>query len=129
MALKVMFTDEGTAWDNVSHLFADECLAAPAGQTAAAEALSLLSPRSFSRSGPEWHSDELRDLLSQDRRWLDLCVGLRDHEILGRQARQVLQYADPAVTGPALDAAGAVAGGAAPACRPAVASGGSRCAV
>jgi hypothetical protein len=108
MALKVMFTDEGTAWDNVSHLFADECLAAPAGQTAATEALSLLSPRSFSRSGPEWHSDELRDLVSQDRRWLDLCVGLRDHEILGRQARQVLKYADPAVTGPALDAARAV---------------------
>lgn len=108
MALKVMFTDEGTAWDNVSHLFADECLAAPAGQFAAAEALSLLSPRLFSRSGPEWHSDELRDLVSRDRRWLDLCVGLRDHAILGRQAREVLRYADPAVTGPALDAARAL---------------------
>jgi hypothetical protein len=108
MALKVMFTDEGTAWDNVSHLFADECLAAPAGQTAASEALSLLAPRAFSQSGPRWHSDELRDLVSQDRRWLDLCVGLRHHEILGRQARQVLRYADPAVTGPALDAARAV---------------------
>jgi hypothetical protein len=108
MALKVMFTDEGTAWDNVSHLFADECLAVPAGRIAAAEALSFLSPRSFSRSGPEWHSDELRDLVSRDCRWLDLCVGLRDHEILGLQARQVLTYADPAVTGPALDAARAV---------------------
>ncbi|MBR7831440.1 hypothetical protein KDK95_34380 [Actinospica sp. MGRD01-02] len=107
MALKVMFTDEGTAWDNVSHLFADELLAAPAGQIAAAEALSLLSPRSYSRSGPEWHSDELRVLLATDRRWLDLCVGLRDHEILGGQARQVLKYADPVVTRPALDAAGA----------------------
>jgi hypothetical protein len=108
MALKVMFTDEGTAWDNVSHLFADECLSAPAGQTAATEALGLLSPRSFSRSGPAWHSDELRDLLAHDRRWLDLCVSLRDHPILGRQARTVLRYADPAVTGPALDAARAV---------------------
>ena len=105
MALKVMFTDEGTAWDNVSRLFAEERLADPAGQTAAAQALSFLSPRSLSRSGPEWYSDELRDLVSQDRRWLDLCVGLRDHEILGRPARQVLEYADPAVTGPALDAA------------------------
>lgn len=105
MALKVMFTDEGTAWENVSHLFADECLAVPAGQAAAAEALSLLSPQSFSRSGPKWRSDQLRDLVSQDRRWLDLCVALRDHEILGRQARQVLKYADPAVTRPALDAA------------------------
>jgi hypothetical protein len=108
MALKVMFTDEGTAWDNVSHLFADETLVSPAGQTAATEALSLLSPQSFSRSGPEWHSDELRDLVSQDRRWLDLCVSLRDHEFLGPQARQVLKYTDPAVTGPALDAARAV---------------------
>jgi len=105
MALKVMFTDSGTAWDNVSHLFADECLATPAGQIAATEALSFLSPRSFSSAGPEWHSDELRDLVCQDRRWLDLCVSLRDHEILGRQAREVLKYADPAVTGPALDAA------------------------
>ena len=105
MALKVMFTDEGTAWDNVSHLFADESLATPAGQTAATEALSFLSPSSYSASGPQWRSDELRDLLSQDRRWLDLCVDLRDHEILGPQARQVLKYVDPAVTGPALDAA------------------------
>jgi hypothetical protein len=108
MALLVMFSDEGAAWDNVSHLFADECLAALAGQTAAIHALSLLSPRSFSRSGPAWLSDEMRDLVSQDHRWLDLCVGLRDHEILGRQARQVLRYADPALTGPALDAARAV---------------------
>jgi hypothetical protein len=108
MALNVMFTDEGAAWDNVSHLFADECLAIPAGQTAAIQALSLLSPSSFSRSGPAWRSDELRDLVSRDRRWLDLCVGLRDHDILGSQARQVLRYADPAVTGHALDAAGAV---------------------
>ncbi len=105
MALKVMFTDDGTAWDNVSHLFADECLTAAPGQIAAAEALGLLSPRSFSRSGPAWHSDDLRDLVSRDRRWLDLCVGLRDHDVLGGQARQVLKYADPAVTGPALDAA------------------------
>ena len=108
MALKVMFTDEGTAWDNVSHLFADECLATRAGQAAAAEALSFLSPSSFSRSGPEWRFDELRDLVSRDRRWLDLCVGLRDHANLGGQAREVLKYADPAVTGPVLDAARAV---------------------
>ncbi|SEL33153.1 hypothetical protein [Streptacidiphilus jiangxiensis] len=107
MALKVMFTDEGTAWDNVSHLFAPECLTASPGQIAAAEALSLLSPRMLRASGPEWHSADLRDLVSRDRRWLDLCVGLRDHEDLGGQARQVLKYADPAVTGPALDAAGA----------------------
>ena len=105
MALKVMFTDEGTAWDNVSHLFADECLAAPAGQIAATEALSFLSPQSFSASGPEWRSDDLRDLVSHDRRWLGLCVSLRDHEALGGRAREVLKYADPAVTGPALDAA------------------------
>jgi len=108
MALKVMFTDEGAAWDNVSHLFAGDSLATLSGQTAAVEALFLLSPRSYSRSGPEWHSDELRGLVSADRRWLGLCVGLRDHESLGRQARQVLRYADPAVTGPALDAARAV---------------------
>jgi hypothetical protein len=108
MALKVMFTDDGTAWDNVSHLFSDECLATEAGLTAAIEALFLLSPQSFSRSGPEWHSEQLREMLSQDHRWLDLCVGLRDHESLGRQARQVLMYADPAVTRPALDAARAV---------------------
>jgi hypothetical protein len=105
MALKVMFSDEGSAWDNVGHLFADECLATPAGRMAAVEALSLLSPHSYSRSGPEWYSDELRDLVSQDRRWLDLCVELRDHEVLGGQAREVLKYADPAVAGPVLDAA------------------------
>ena len=119
MALKVMFTDEASAWDSVGYLFGDEFLAAPAGQIAAAEALSFLAPRSFSRSGPEWYSHELRDLLAQDRRWLDLCVGLRDHEILGGQARQVLKYADPAVTRPVLDAArGERAARPRPACPP-----------
>lgn len=108
MALKVMFTDEGTAWDNVSPLFDDDRLTTLAGQAAAAEALSLLSPRAFTRSGPKWHSAELRGLVAADHRWVDLCVGLRDHESLGRQARKVLRYADPAVTGPALDAAAAV---------------------
>jgi hypothetical protein len=119
MALKVMFTDDGsawdnvghlfsddgTAWDNVGHLFSDECLATTAGLTAASEALGLLAPWSFTGSGPEWHSETLRELVSKDHRWLDLCVGLRDHESLGWQAREVLKYADPAVTGPALDAA------------------------
>lgn len=105
MALMVLFTDDGTAWDNVGHLFSDKCLATTAGLTAATEALGLLAPRSFTSSGPEWHSEELRELVSQDHRWLDLCVDLRDHEGLGWQARHVLRYADPAVAGPALDAA------------------------
>ncbi|MBU2664963.1 hypothetical protein KOI35_15780 [Actinoplanes bogorensis] len=108
LALKVMFTDDGTAWDNVGPLFSDEGLTTEAGLTAAGEALGLLSPWSFTRSGPEWHSEELRTLVARDPRWLDLCVRLRNHEALGRSARQVLKYADPAVTTPALDAAAAV---------------------
>ncbi|PRX15834.1 hypothetical protein CLV67_12274 [Actinoplanes italicus] len=108
MALKVMFTDDGTAWDNVGHLFSGECLATTAGLTAAAEALGLLSPRSFPRTDHAGQSEEARDPLSHDRRWLDLCVSLRDHEFLGPQARQVLGDADPAITGPALDAARAL---------------------
>ncbi|WP_157436204.1 hypothetical protein [Actinospica robiniae] len=105
MALKVMFSNEGTAWDNVGHLFADECLASASGWAAAAEALGFLSPGMFSGSDPVWQPYELPDLLSQDRRWLDLCIRLRDHRILGRPARDALKYTDPAVTGPALDAA------------------------
>jgi hypothetical protein len=107
MALKTMLTDEGVHWDNVGWLFSDDRLATASGQAAAAEALNFLSPSSFSRSGANWRIDEVRDLLSRDRRWLDLCVGLRDHASLGRQAREALQYADPAVTSPALDAAAA----------------------
>ncbi len=87
LALKVMFTDDGTPWDNVGHLFSDASLATAAGVAAAYDALGHLPP------------------VSQDRRWLDLCVRLRDHEILGGPAREVLQQADPAVIAPALDAA------------------------
>ena len=105
MAVKTMFTDEGISWDNVGWLFSSDRLATASGQAAAFEALRFLSPRSFSRAGDQWWLDELRDLLSSDRRWLDLCVGLRGHASLGFLARQALQYADPAVTGPALDAA------------------------
>jgi len=109
MAVKIMFTDEGMPWDNVGWLFSGDRLATASGRAAAFEALRFLSPSSFSRAGDQWWLDELRDLLSRDRRWLGLCVGLRDHASLGFVARQALQYADPAVTGPALDAAAAKA--------------------
>jgi hypothetical protein len=107
MAVKTMFTDEGMPWDNVGWLFSGDRLATASGQAAAFEALRFLSPRSFSRAGDQWWLNELRDLLSRDRRWLGLCVGLRDHASLGYLARWALQYADRAVTGPALDAAAA----------------------
>jgi hypothetical protein len=107
MAVKTMLTDEGTQWDNASWLFSDSRLSATAGLAAADGALRFLSPSSFSRTGDRWYLDELRDLLARDRRWLDLCVSLRDHAYLGRSARQALEYAGPAVTGPALDAAAA----------------------
>lgn len=107
MAVKTMFTDEGMPWDNAGWLFSVDRLATASGRAAACEALRFLSPCSFSRAGDQWWLDELRDLLSRDRRWLDLCVGLRDHASLGFVARQALAYADPAVTGPALDAAAA----------------------
>jgi hypothetical protein len=104
MAVKTMLTDEGTQWDNAGWLFSRDRLSAAAGLASACEALRFLSPSSFSRAEDRWHLDELRDLLSRDRRWLDLCISLRDHACLGRPARQSLEYADPAVTGPALDA-------------------------
>jgi hypothetical protein len=107
MAVKTMFTDEGTQWDNVGWLFSGNRLSTAAGLAAADDALRFLSPSSFSRTGDRWHLDELRDLLSRDRRWLDLCVSLRENAYLGVSARQALEYADPAVTGPALDAAAA----------------------
>jgi hypothetical protein len=105
MAVKIMFTDGGTPWDNVGWLFSGDRLSTAEGLAAADQALRFLSPSSFSRMGDRWFLDEHRDLLSGDRRWLDLCVGLRDHDYLGLSARQALEYADPAVTGPALDAA------------------------
>jgi hypothetical protein len=107
MAVKTMFTDEGMAWDKVGWLFSADRLATASGRAAAFEALRFLSPCSSSRAGDQWWLDELRDLLSRDRRWLELCVGLRDHASLGFLARQALAYADPAVTGPALDDAAA----------------------
>src|ERR1700722_15031959 len=107
MAVKTMLTDEGTPWDNAGWLFSGDRLSTAAGRAAADGALRFLSPSSFSSMGDRWHLDELRDLLSRDRRWLDLCVSLRDHASLGLSARQALEYADPAVTGPALDAAAA----------------------
>src|ERR1700678_544104 len=107
MAVKTMFTEEGTQWDNAGWLFSGNRLSTAAGLAAADNALRFLSPSSFSRAGDRWHLDELRDLLSRDRRWLDLCVSLRDHAYSGESARQALEYADPAVTGPALDAAAA----------------------
>jgi hypothetical protein len=109
MALKVAFTDQGSPWDNVSWLFSTERLATDSGRVVAGDALDFLSPWCWSREGPSWHLDELRGLLSVDRRWLELCVSLRHHPDLGRAARDAIREADPAVTGPALDAAAAAA--------------------
>jgi len=107
MAVKTMLTDEGMPWDRAGWLFSGNRLSTAAGLAAAYDALRFLSPSSFSLTGDRWYLDELRDLLSRDRRWLDLCVSLRDHAYLGLPARQALEYADPAVTGLALDAAAA----------------------
>ena len=99
MAVKTMLTDKGMPWDNVGWVFSGDRLSTAAGRAAAYEVLRFLSPSLFSRAGDRWDLDELRGLLSRDRRWLDLCDSLRDHASLGLPARQALQYADPAVTG------------------------------
>jgi hypothetical protein len=49
------------------------------------------------------------DLVSADRRWLDLCVSLRHHPVLAEVARDALRHADPAVTRPVLDEVAAAA--------------------
>lgn len=109
MALKVGFTDDQPAWDSLGWLFSVDRLATDVGTTVAYDALRFLSPSSYSREGPGWTLDELRTLLADDARWLDLCVSLRTHPILGAPAREALKAADPAVTGPALDRAAAAA--------------------
>ena len=109
MALKVAFTDEGDPWDRLGPLFGDERLASRSGRVVAGDALAFLSPSFWTRDGARWHVEALRNLLATDRRWLDLCVSLRHDDVLGTPAREALRAADPAVTGPALDAAAAAA--------------------
>lgn len=120
MAAKTMFTDEGGPWDNVGWLFSGDRLSTDPGLTAAGEALRFLSPCSVTRTETRRWLDELGDLLSRDSRWLNLCVGLRDHASLGHAARQTLEYADPAVTGSALDAAAAAKAAQAAQARPGI---------
>lgn len=107
MALKVVFTDNGPAWDALSWLFTPERLSSSTGVTLAHDALGFLSPSSWSSNGPGWTLDALRTLIADDRRWLDLCVSLRNHQELGSAARKALRSADPRVTDPALDEAAA----------------------
>lgn len=96
LGVRSLITNEGSAWDNMSWLFSEERLAT-VGLGAAWQALAQLF--CDSGDGPE------SDLVSTDRRWLDLCVSLRDHPELAPVAREALRLADPAVTRPALDAA------------------------
>src|SRR5256884_1390365 len=105
-ALRALFTDGGSPWDNVGALFAPERLATDAGIQVAAEALGFLAPSSFSREGQGWRLESARRLIEEDHRWLDLCVRLRNHPTyLGHVAREALRYSDPNVTTPALDVA------------------------
>jgi hypothetical protein len=106
MAFKVAFTDPGPAWDTLSWLFEPGRLASKSGVVVAHDALAFLAPSSWSSEGPGWNVDALKTLLADDRRWLDLCVGLRKHPELGAAAREALRAADPRVTQPALDRAG-----------------------
>jgi hypothetical protein len=97
LALRTLLTDEGDPWENLGWLFTRDRLGTASGLGAAALALELSS--SQYRQWP--------DLVSTDRRWLDLCVSLHDHPALAPAARGALRNADPAVTGPVLDAAAA----------------------
>jgi hypothetical protein len=105
LAFKTMFADGRSSWTNLSPLFEPNRLATPGGARAAQEVLEFLGPSMFSREGPIWSFDSMRNRLSEDKRWLDLCVGLRRHPHLGRVARAALRYADPAVTTPVLNLA------------------------
>jgi hypothetical protein len=97
LAVRTLLTDEGDPWENLGWLFTGDRLGTAAGLGAAALALEFSS--SQYRQWP--------DLVSTDRRWLGLCVSLHDHPVLAPAARLALRNADPAVTGPVLDAAAA----------------------
>jgi hypothetical protein len=51
---------------------------------------------------PRWTEARAPSWLKQDPRWLDLCAGLRNHDVFGRSARAVLRHADPDDTAAAL---------------------------
>jgi hypothetical protein len=109
-ALETLFTDDGSAWDNVSTLFGRDRLTTEAGLRVASAALGFLAPGWFQSEGPMWRLESARRLIAEDPRWLDLCVSLRDHpSFVGHVAREALRYSDPKVTTPALDRAAQVA--------------------
>jgi hypothetical protein len=105
LALKVLWTDAGSAWDNVSWVLGANRLSSPVGIAIGSEALSFLHPSSWSARGTTWHIDGLNEHVQRDERWLDLLVSIRHDADIGRAARSALWHMDRSIVDPLLDAA------------------------
>ena len=95
LGVKALFdADPATAFDRTAKYFTDESLATPTGATIACEILSTFAPGSFTSKGPDWTESRAPTWLREDRRWLELCVRSRKHDVLGGVAREVLRYVE-----------------------------------
>lgn len=108
LAVLTVFDDGPVkAFDYFSQYFERNRIARPGGADVANEVLSIFAPNKFAqgRDGeliPEWTVPSAPAWLSQESRWLRLCVDLRHHKQLGRTARWVLKYADRAIVDSAI---------------------------
>jgi hypothetical protein len=75
---------------------------APGGATVPNAILSFFCPSAFRGNQPMWNEPRAPSWLSDA--WLSLCVRLRQHELLGDAARDVLRHADAAAVERALAA-------------------------
>ncbi len=93
------------AFDLLEPYFEPDRVRQPGGMAIPVTILSIFAPGSFTRDGPGWTESRAPGWLRKDRRWFDLCIGLRHDEHLGEHARAVLRYVERELVEPALAAA------------------------
>lgn len=107
LAIRALFRgDPRAAFDRLAPRFDPARLDDPAGAHAAVQALDLFVPSVVvAGQEPRWTDADAPRWFAEDPRWLAVFLSQRRHPILGEYARNALRYADPALVGPALDAA------------------------
>lgn len=87
--------DEKTskAFDFCIEYFDESRMAQPGGYAIPLEILGVFAPSAFAEK-PIWTEKRAPTWFREDERWMDLCLSLRKHDVLGQAARDVLRNAD-----------------------------------
>ncbi len=95
--LSIFDQEPPAAFKRLAAYFMPERVRSPGGAAIPTQVLAIFAPSAFSgpEAAPRWSEERAPEWLRGDLRWVELCCRLRQDEVLGRIAREVLRHAEP----------------------------------